>query len=169
MHAEGCCALTEKLISGTDGKIALLGNDIHDIANQDRLAGFRSACQRHHLPTEQTPIRMGLDCREKVTQAVDALIAAGVRRFLCMDSRICMQVASRLEALGMDIPHDAKVASFCDSTALASYRIPITALHFDHSALAQTACRELMRALNGEPYEPNPKLDYEILLRKSTG
>ena len=59
-------------------------------------------------------------------------------------------------------------ADLFDSELLESCPIPITALRFDASELGKTACRELLRALRDESYDPKPILGYRIISRGST-
>lgn len=164
----GCRAFSIALLSGASCKTALLGGDISYVINQNRLAGFREACKQLDIPIEQTPIRLGLNDMDSYRQAVDALLSSGIRRFICMDDDICIHVASILKAKGLRIPEDAQIASMYDDDQLLRYDPPITALHFDASQLGRVTCRELLNFLSGLPYDPAPRLEYEIFIRKST-
>lgn len=167
-QAKGCYHFTQALLAGKSGKTALLGNDLSYIVNQSRLSGFRNACQELEIPMEQTPIRINLYDTEACHRAVDELLDAGVRRFVCMDDEICMRTIFRLKSRGLQIPDDVEIASMYDDRSLASHEPPVTALHFDAAELGRIACRELLNALNDQPYDPAPRLDYEIFIRQST-
>ena len=163
----GCCAFARAVLDCTSAPTALLGNDLSYIVNQNRLGGFRRACQELVIPLERTPIRMGINDPEGCREAVEDLLALGVRRFLCMDEGVCARTVSVLKENGLSIPGDAQVASFSDADHLKDHQPPISALHFDAADLGRAACRELIHALNDEPYDPRPRLGYKIRLRQS--
>ena len=163
----GCCAFTKAVLAGHNSRTALLGNDLNYIVNQSRLSGFRMACQELGLPMEQTPIRMGINDLEACREVVEELLAQGVRRFLCMDEDLCVRTMTVLSENGLTIPGDAQVGSFADSEQLKNSHPPVSALYFDGAELARAACRELINALNDNPYNPNPLLGYKIRLRHS--
>lgn len=164
----GCRAFSLEILSGKAGKTALLGNDLNYIVNQSRLSGFTAACQELGLPLEQTPIRMGINDLPGCRKAVEELLETGVRRFLCMDDETCTRTLTALTEKGLNVPGDAEVSSLSDSEALESHTPPISALSFDAAELGRAACRELLRALHDEAFDPAPRLGYEIRLRQST-
>ena len=166
-HLGGCCAFAKAVLAGNSNSTALLGNDLSYIVNQNRLSGFRKACQELQIPIERTPIRMGINDLDGCREAVDALLAQGVRRFLCMDEDLCLRTLSVLRDKGLSIPADAQVGSFADSEQLKSAMPPVSALHFDSTELARAACREFIHALSDKAYDPKPMLGYKIRLRHS--
>ena len=68
----------------------------------------------------------------------------------------------------MKIPEDVQIASMFDSERLENSPIPVSALRFDAGELGKTACRELLRSLRDETYDPKPILGYRIISRGST-
>ena len=166
-HVGGCCAFSRAVLTGSDAPTALLGNDMNYIVNQSRLSGFRKACQELVIPLAQTPIRMGINDLEGCREAVEELLANGVRRFLCMDEDVCTRTIAVLRENGLTIPGDAQVASFSDTEVLKNAQPPVSALHFDSEELGRAACRELIHALNDDDYDPKPRLGYKIRLRQS--
>lgn len=163
----GCCAFTKAVLSGNPAHTALLGNDLNYIVNQNRLSGFRKACQELSLSMEQTPIRMGINDLEGCREVVEDLLAQGIRRFLCMDEDICSRTMAVLKENGLTIPGDAQVASFSDTIQMKTAVPPVSALYFDAAELARAACREFINALSDNPYDPKPLLGYKIRLRHS--
>ena len=163
----GCQAFAKAVLSGSPAPTALLGNDLNYIVNQSRLSGFRKACQELVIPLAQTPIRMGINDLEGCREAVEELLAHGVRRFLCMDEDVCTRTIAVLRENGLTIPGDAQVASFSDADILKNNQPPVSALHFDSEELGRAACRELIHALNDKAYDPKPRLGYKIRLRQS--
>ncbi len=163
----GCCAFTKAVLAGTTAPTALLGNDLSYVVNQSRLGGFRKACQELSIPLDRTPIRMGINDLDGCREAVEELLARGIRRFLCMDEDICTRTITVLRDNGLTIPGDAQVASFADTQQLKSAQPPVSALHFDSAELARAACREFIHALNDDSYDPKPLLGYKVRLRQS--
>lgn len=163
-----CRAFSHQFLSGGSGKVALLGNDMNYIVNQSRLSGFQQAADALGIPPEDIFLRAGLFTRTQCASAVDELLEMGVHRFLAMDNDICMQTVSRLSERSVSIPKQAQVASLYDSAQLTSHEPSISALQFDAAELGQVTCRELLRCLRREEYNPAPRLGYKICLREST-
>lgn len=167
-HVGGCCAFALSILRNSSDKIALLGNDMRYIVNQSRLAGFQQAVDTLRFPESNVYIRTELDKSAACAAAVRDLLANGVKRFLCMDDEVCMLTLAALMQSGIKIPEDVQVASMFDSERLTASPIPITALRFDAAELGQTACRELLRSLRDEAFDPKPILGYRIIARGST-
>lgn len=164
----GCCAFTKNFLQGTAEQTALLGNDMRYIVNQSRLAGFNAAVDAIAFPRKYIHLRTGLGDPAACSAAVQELLSKGVRKFLCMDDEICLYTYAVLLETGMKIPEDVQIASLFDSEKLAQCPTPISALRFDAGELGKTACRELLRCLRSEPYDPKPTLGYRIIQRDST-
>ena len=163
----GCYAFSKAVLASRTHPTALLGNDLGYIVNQSRLSGFRKACQELVIPLDQTPIRMGINDLEGCREAVEDLLAQGVRRFVCMDEDVCVRTMTVLKDNGLTIPGDAQVASFSDTDQMKTAVPPVSALYFDAAELGRAACREFIHALNDESYDPKPLLGYKIRLRHS--
>lgn len=163
----GCCAFSKAVLASNPQPTALLGNDLSYIVNQSRLSGFRKACQELVIPLDRTPIRMGINDLEGCREAVEELLAQGVRRFLCMDEDVCVRTMTVLKDNGLTIPGDAQVASFSDTEQMKSAVPPVSALYFDAAELGRAACREFIHALNDDSFDPKPLLGYKIRLRHS--
>ena len=163
----GCCAFSKAVLAGNPGRTALLGNDLNYIVNQSRMSGFRKACQELNLSMDQTPVRMGINDLDNCREVVEELLAQGVRRFLCMDEDICTRTMTVLTSNGLTVPGNAQIACFSDAEQLRCAVPPVSALSFDATELGRAACRELIRALNDDSYDPKPLLGYKIHLRHS--
>ncbi|MBQ9168635.1 MAG: LacI family DNA-binding transcriptional regulator [Oscillospiraceae bacterium] len=164
----GCHDFTKTFLQSGSGKVALLGNDMHYIVNQSRLAGFNKAVQELNFPASQIALNTGLNSEASCESAVDELLAQGFHRFLAMDDDICLWTLSTLNARGISIPDQVQIGSLCDSDLLAISQPPVSALQFDAAELGRVACRELLRCLLGEEYEKKPVLGYQINMREST-
>ncbi len=164
----GCYAFTKNFLMDSQEKMALMGNDMRYIVNQSRYAGFSKAVDSIKFPRESIFLRTDLGKPSACASEVAQLLDQGVRRFLCMDDEICLYVLRALMQLGKKIPEDVQIASMFDSEKLAGSPIPVSALRFDAGELGKTACRELLRSLREETYDPKPVLGYRIIARGST-
>lgn len=163
----GCRALSKEILQKSTEMTALLGNDMRYIVNQSRLCGFRKAVDDLKFPDQNIFLRTGLGTAEACFSAVEELLKMGVRRFIAMDDEICIHALCALENMGMRVPQDVQIASFCDSDRLSSYQTPVSALRFDAAELGRIACRELLHCLRNEMYDPAPLLSYKIISRES--
>lgn len=163
----GCHAFSRSILQHSGEIIGLLGNDMRYIVNQSRLAGFNKAVNEVKLPRQSIYLRTGLNSAESTAEAVQELLELGVRRFLAMDDDICVFALEALERAGLSIPNDVQLGSLSDSAKLENNRTPISALRFDAAELGATACRELLRCLRGEKFDPKPILGYRIIHRDS--
>ena len=166
-HAQvaGCRAFCADFLRSGSGKVALLGNDISYIVNQSRLSGFRQAMHDTDFKEEDAQIRTGIDNDTNCAQAVDQLLLQGITRFLAMDDEVCIRTLEHLHRRRLQVPKDVQIASLSDSEKLAFYHI--SALHFDAAELGRVACRELLAHINGQEYDPSPRLGYTIEMRNS--
>lgn len=164
---KGCRELIRLFLEKSSAKVALLGNDLNYVVNQSRMTGFRQACMDLGRTLEDTTVRMGINGQAACTAAVQELLGAGIRRFVCMDEDVCIRTFTVLRGNGLSIPTDAELISLSDSELLARPDIAVSALNFDPAELARSACRELIKALSDQPYDPKPLLGYEINMRSS--
>ena len=161
----GCREFTRRFLTGISGKVALLGGDLSQVVNQNRLTGFTEARKDLNLGLDRTAVRVGLSGKSAVTAAVKALAAQGVRTFLCMDDELCVLTLDALSRLHLHLGQEVQVGSMCDSRMLSGHTPPVSAVEFDAAALGQIACGELIKMLCGGPYDPAPRLGYEIHMR----
>lgn len=161
----GCWAFSKTILQGTREKIALLGNDMRYIVNQSRLAGFNKAVEEAGFPRENIFQYADIKDFRACTAATEELLQKGVRRFIAMDDEICGNILKTLERLAWVTPGDVKIYSLSDDESLGNYRYPVSAVRFDAAELGQIACRELLRCLRDETYDPKPILGYRIINR----
>lgn len=163
----GCRAFSRTFLNGSQEKVGVLGNDMRYIVNQSRLTGFQKAVDELKFPRENIFLRTELGTKKACNAAVRELLSLGVRRFLAMDDDICLDALYALEEAGLEIGKEVQIASLFDSDKLSSYHYPVSALRFDAAELGQIACRELLRCLRDETYDPKPILGYRIISREN--
>ena len=161
----GCRAFSKAILQESREKIALLGNDMRYIVNQSRLAGFSKAVEETNFPQENIFRYTDINDYRSCAAAVEELLQKGVRRFLAMDDEICANILRTLERSAWVTPLDVKICSLSDDEDLSNYRYPVSVVRFDAAELGQIACRELLRCLRGETYDPKPILGYRIIER----
>ena len=135
------------------------------IVNQSRLAGALQGTEILGLQPQDILLRHGLRTPQACFHAVDELLESGIRRFLAMDEEVCLNILMHLREKDLSIPEDVQVGSLYDSEQLAIWCPGISALSFDAAELGRVTCRELLRYLRNEEYNPAPTLGYRILMR----
>ena len=163
----GCRAFAAEFFHACPGTVAVLGNDMTYIVNQSRIAGIQQAMKAQGLPEDKVKFYLDLKNNDLICRALDDLLGKGIRSILFMDDGVCINALPYLKNLGLKIPEDLRVASLYDSEELANQTPPISALQFDAAALGRVTCRELLRCLQGEEYDPQPILGYRIIHRSS--
>lgn len=163
----GCRAFCMDFLQRGSGDVALLGNDMNYIVNQSRLAGFYQAASELGLSYKHAHTAYDIGDAAACIHTVDQFLQQGVTRFLAMDDNICLHTLTHFQELGLRVPEDVQIGSLYDSDALAACQPGISALHFDAGELGRVTCRELLRCLRGEEYDPHPTLGYRILMRES--
>lgn len=163
----GCRAFAAEFFHACPGTVAVLGNDMTYIVNQSRIAGIQQAMKAQGLPEDKVKFYLDLKNNDLICRALDDLLGKGIRSILFMDDGVCINALPYLKNLGLKIPEDLRVASLYDSEELANQNPPISALQFDAAALGRVTCRELLRCLQGDEYDPQPILGYRIIHRSS--
>ena len=161
----GCRAFAKTILQESQEKIALLGNDMRYIVNQSRLAGVNKAVEETKFPEENIFRYSDIGDFRACAAAVEELLQKGVRRFVAMDDEICGNILRTLERSAWVTPGDVKIYSLADNEDLGGYRYGVSAVRFDASELGQIACRELLKCLRNETYDPKPILGYRIIER----
>lgn len=167
-NRNACRELTTLLIARGMRRMALLGGDENNCVTHSRLSGFVDACEQAGLKQEEQLIYLNVNRNNRLSEAMDALMAEKVNCIVCMDDYICNMVLSRLRNSQMRIPEDIKVVSFYDNVLLERNIPSITSLRFDATALGQLACQELINVLENRAGGSMVPPAYQMMLRDST-
>ena len=167
-QVDDCRAFAMEFLRNRDEKTAVLGNDMNYIVNQSRLTGIRQAMKAQDYPADMMEFHLDLKTNDLIYQALDGILAKGIRKLLVMDDGVSVNAITHLRHLGLRIPQDIRIASLYDSDQLANHIPPISALQFDASDLGRVTCRELLHCLRDEEYDAKPELGYRIIHREST-
>ena len=167
-HQGACKELTALLLLKGIRKIGLIGGNRSFIVTQSRLAGFMAAFAEVGLDEASDMIYLDVDHAALVDRVVSELLDKGAECIVCMDDSLCREALRSLKKRQLRIPEDVKVASFYNSPALEGHVPAVTALNFDAVALGRAACRNLIHMIEGEEYEEQILLGYDIVLKEST-
>ncbi len=161
----GCSAFAMAFLRECSDQVAILGNDMNYIVNQSRLKGFLQGSSSLGMDSDQIEFRHGLDTATECFAAVDEILEKGIRHIVAMDEEVCLNILAHLKEQGIRIPEEVRVGSLYDSHQISICCPNIPALNFDAAELGRVTCRELLRYLRGEDYNPNPTLGYRIMMR----
>lgn len=161
----GCTTFALSFLRDQTDKVAMLGNDMNYMVNQNRLKGFLTGARSAGLSDDQIEFRHNLGNTMACFAAVDEMLQKGIHRIVAMDEEVCMNVLTYLKERELSIPDDVQVGCLYDSNQIADYCPNVPALSFDAAELGRVTCRELLHYLRGEDYNPNPTLGYRILMR----
>lgn len=175
-NESACRDLTALLIDRGVRRMALLGGDEGNCVTHSRLRGFRAACDKAELRSEDLLIylnvvkdnRLNAERDGSLSEIMDTVLKNEVDCIICMDDYICNLVMVHLRTNEIRVPEDVKVASFYDSVLLESNIPPVTSLRFDAVELGKNACQKLIDKLEGRPDSSYPLPGYQVILRDST-
>ncbi|MBQ8638928.1 MAG: LacI family DNA-binding transcriptional regulator [Lachnospiraceae bacterium] len=161
--------LTSLLISRGYRKFALIVGEMNYHVNRSRYAGFYNAILKNNLSREKQKIYTGSTQIELLDAMLNDIMSDKVDCIICGDDVICTRVMSRLQAEGYRIPRDISIASLYNSPNLNCFSPAITAINVSARLIGNMVGKQMIQQIRGQEYDRVINLDYEILLRKSTG
>lgn len=161
--------LTSLLVGQGYSRFALVIDDMEYRVNKSRYRGFARALEKNRLSVEKQVILSGMLRMELLDSALEELIARKVECILCGDDVICTRIMSSLQAAGYRIPKDIAVASLYNSSSLDCFSPSVTAVNVSAKQVGNMISRQMINFLEGREYQKRTMVDYEILVRKSSG
>lgn len=161
-------ALTSFLIGSGYRKFALIMENMEYIVNKKRYRGFCKALEKHGIDREKQVFYTNFPGIDVIDSIISAVMVEKVECIVCGDDVICTRMMSNLQAGGYRIPRDIAVASLYNSSNLDCFTPPVTAVSVSARRVGNIVCREMIHCLTGKEYQLRTKVDYEILVRKST-
>lgn len=158
--------MTERLIDLGARRLALLGGVERHFVTRNRAAGFKSACRKRGVG--ESRIFLGIVDQPAADRAVTAALSGECEAIVCMDNIVCDMVMQALNARGVAIPEEVRVACLYDSFIVEHMEPPVTAVRFDGVKLGVEACRQVISIIEGERAESVVVPDFEIIIRRST-
>lgn len=167
-HFSGCAELTSYIVMSGCKKLAFLCGSHEHIVNSNRYKGFLKGCEQNGVTPSKEHIYLDVINDSQVAHSVDMALKGGCDCIICSDDLICTRVLRRLDEININVPHDIKVASFYNSSALENHTPPITSLSINVKELGVVAGKTLIDMINNQKVEEMTLIDYEIVLKGST-
>ena len=167
-NEEAAEALTLVLIGEGYRKFAFLSETFDYKVNRSRYNGFCKALEKKRLDKNKQIYYTNFLGVEAVDAVINDLVAQKVECIICADDVICTRIMSTLQAGGYRIPKDIAVASLYNSSNLNCYTPAITTVNISAKKVGNAICKQMIHCLTGKEYHAKTKIDYDILVRKST-
>lgn len=160
--------MTQLLLQLGMKRIAYMGGSLNYTVNADRLEGYTRALKEAKLPIEENLIYSEIESEEKRLDDLEAALEQQPECLLCCDDSLAFSVIKDLQARGIRVPEQLRVASLYDSELLLQLQPTVSAVHFDAAALGAAACRLLLDALAGKDVPKRIVHGHQVILREST-
>lgn len=175
--AASLCSL---LIGQGYRRFAFLMGDMSYRVNGQRLQGCMDALDRYGVAREQQLTYHNFINMELLDSIISDVIGKKAECVICGDDVICTRLMSRMQAEGYRIPKDISIASLYNSVNLECFSPAVTAINVSARQLGNETAKQLIRRLKEGAGDIGPgdkterennriALNYEILVRKSTG
>jgi len=170
--SEAADAMTEHLLHLGHRRIGfIIGHPDHG-QSHDRLAGYRSALQRHEIDFDDTLVEQGLFDYESGYSCARKLLSATPRPTAVFASNdpMAMGVLSAAHEMRLDVPGELSVVGFDDSPLARYAWPPLTTVRQPSTEVARLATEILMQKMQGRlEGEAKHRLEAELVHRASTG
>lgn len=161
--------LTSLLVGKGYRRFAMIIDSMEYIVNKSRYKGFCNALLKNGISPDKHSLIMNPVKMDLLDGVIHDLIDRKVECVICGDDIICTRVMSKLQAEGYRIPRDIAVASLYNSPNLDCFSPSITAVNVSARQVGNMISKQMINFLTGKEYQKRTIMDYEILMRKSTG
>jgi LacI family transcriptional regulator len=169
--SEAADEMTEYLLSLGHKRIGfIIGHPDHG-QSHDRLAGYRSALQRHHIDFDDKLVEQGYFDYESGYSCARKLLSATPRptALFASNDEMAMGVLAAAHEMGIGVPVELSVAGFDDSPLARYAWPPLTTVRQPISEVARLATEVLMQKLQGDLEDGTKhRLLAEVVRREST-
>lgn len=163
---------TEEMIKTMIGKgfsrFALMLEEINYAVNRNRYNGFLDALMKNGISKKKQYMYTGKVYDNVLEMVMADILSNKTDCIVCGDDELCIRVMSWLQGEGYRIPRDIAIVSLYNGPALNLMRPLVTAIEVSAKNVGTELGKQVCRFLQGEPYQRNTLLNYEILIRKST-
>lgn len=167
-NEEAAETLTSFLVREGYHKFALITETLDYSVNRSRYKGFCKALQKNGIDKEKQVFYTNFLSVDAVDSVINDLMVEKVECIICGDDVICTKMMSNLQAGGYRIPRDIAVASLYNSSNLNCFTPSVTTVNVSAKRVGNTICKQMVHYLTGKEFQYKTKMDYEILVRKST-
>lgn len=169
--AEAADQMTEYLLSLGHRRIGfIIGHPDHG-QSHDRLAGYRSALERHDIAVDDELVEQGLFDFESGFACARKLLASSrpPTAIFASNDPMAMGVLSVAHKIGLDVPRQLSVVGFDDSPLARHAWPPLTTVRQPITEVARLATQALIMRLQGQSEgDSHRRLDAELVFRAST-
>jgi LacI family transcriptional regulator len=169
--SEAADEVTEHLLGLGHRRIGfIIGHPEHG-SSYDRLAGYRSALERHGVEFDEALVRQGLFDYESGYACARELFDLNPRptAIFASNDPMAMGVLSAAHEIKLDVPHELSIAGFDDSPLARHAWPPLTTVRQPITDVARLATEILMEELQGRSeVKPDQRLQAELVVRSST-
>ena len=170
--SEAADAMTEHLLELGHRRIGfIIGHKDHG-SSHDRLAGYRSALQRHDIAVDDRLVEQGHFDYESGYTCAKRLLSLTPRptAIFASNDPMAVGVLSAAHEVGLDVPGELSVAGFDDSPLARHAWPPLTTARQPVAEVARLATEALLLRLQGRSAsESDHRLQAELVYRASTG
>lgn len=167
-NEEAAEKLTSFLIGEGYRRFAFVTETFDYLVNQSRYQGFCKALEKNRQDKNKQAYYTNFLSMDATDTVINDLIAQRTECIVCADDVICTKLMSHLQAEGYRIPKDIAVASLYNSSNLNCFTPAVTTVNISAKKIGNTICKQMIQCLMGKEYQKKTKIDYEILVRKST-
>ena len=162
-----CCDFTSLLVKKGNRRLALIGGSSTHVISVSRRKGFEEGLRINGIEPRPELILVDRMTEREIGNAAMEAVSLGADCIVCMDDRICYHTIMRFRKENISVPGDVKLASFYNSDFLATNQPAITSLEYDPKELGRTACKTLLKMIDGEAVATKIWLGYEIRMNES--
>jgi LacI family transcriptional regulator len=170
--SEAADAMTEHLLDLGHRRIGfIIGHPDHG-SSHDRLAGYRSALQRHDIDFDDDLVEQGRFDYESGYACAQKLLSSAQRptAIFASNDPMAMGVLTAAHERGIDVPGELSVAGFDDSPLARHAWPPLTTARQPITEVARLATEVLVQQVQGRlEGESDHRLQAEVVCRASTG
>ncbi len=160
--------LTSFLIGEGYRKFAFITETLNYTVNKSRYQGFCNALKKNGMEKKKQIFYTNFINVNAIDSLIDDLMVQKVECIICGDDVICTKIMSKLQAAGYLIPKDIAIASLYNSPNLNCFTPSITTVSISAKQIGNAICKQMIHYLTGKDFKEKTKMDYEILVRKST-
>ena len=136
--------------------------------NKNRYHGFCNALEKYGIDKNKQVCYTNFLSIDAIDSLIQEIMVQKVECIICGDDVICTKIMSNLQAGGYRIPKDIAVDSLYNSPNLNCFTPSITTISISAKQIGNAICKQMIHYLTDKDYKEKTKMDYEILVRKST-
>jgi len=152
----GAVALTKHLVDAGARRVAYVGGFRSLLNSRDRVAGYEDALSAAGLTVDPTLIRLGTLEQQTGYAIVRELLLSGIEpdALFIANSTLAIGALHALIEAGVRIPHDMRVASYYDNSALDDYSPFMSTAIQPTYEMGQLSVRRLFLRIAGASLPP---------------